>query len=266
MKGPSILSQPPLWRETRYGLELAALLRDPVLRGEGVANADGQPVLLIPGFLAGDNSLGLMTRWLRRTGHHTRRAGMRVNVDCSERMAERLEERLEEMAERHSSRIALIGQSRGGSFARVLAVRRPDLVSGIVTLGSGTVSPLSIHPLVHLQVLALGLLGTVGAPGLFRHSCRWGECCTRFWDDLQAPFPENVGFLAVYSRTDGIVDWRACLDPGADELLELRASHCGMSVHPRAYRAIAAALERFREADRPKPKPKRDKLRLLRAA
>ena len=82
MKGPPLLSQPPLWRESRLGLEVAALVRDPVFRGREVEDAKGQPVLLVPGFLAGDGSLGLMTRWLRRTGHHTRKAGMRANVDA----------------------------------------------------------------------------------------------------------------------------------------------------------------------------------------
>ena len=94
MKVLSLLSQPPIWREGRIGLEAAALLRHPIFRGEGMQDAGGRPVLLIPGFLAGDDSLGLMTRWLRRTGHHTRKAGIRSNVDCSEAAAVRLEERV----------------------------------------------------------------------------------------------------------------------------------------------------------------------------
>src|SRR3954451_25178673 len=86
---------PPPWREGRLGLEAAALVRSKVYRGDDVEDAAGQPVLLIPGFLAGDESLGLMTRWLRKTGHHTRKAGMRSNVDCSEAAYQRLVERLE---------------------------------------------------------------------------------------------------------------------------------------------------------------------------
>src|SRR3954449_6069272 len=151
---------PPLWREGRLGLEAAALMRSRVYRGDDVENADGQPVLLIPGFLAGDDSLGLMTRWLRRTGHHTRKAGMRANVDCSQAAVERLLERVEVLAECHEQRVALVGQSRGGTLARVMAVRRPDLVSGVVALGSPQVRPLAIHPLVALQVVAIGALGT----------------------------------------------------------------------------------------------------------
>src|SRR3954451_21421695 len=114
---------PPLWREGRLGLEAAALLRSKVFRGEDVEHAGGQPVLLIPGFLAGDDSLGLMTRWLRKTGHHTRSAGMRANVDCSQATYEKLVERLECLVDSRGERVAIVGQSRGGNFAKVLAVR-----------------------------------------------------------------------------------------------------------------------------------------------
>ena len=241
----SLFALPPLWRESRIGLEAAALLRHPIHRGEGVAHADGQPVLLIPGFLAGDDSLGIMTRWLRRTGHHTRKAGMRSNVNCSSRAFEVLEERVELMAESRGEKVAIVGQSRGGNFAKVLARRRPDLVSGIVTLGSPQRDPLAIHPVVRAQVYAVGTIGTLGAPGLFRHTCLWGDCCQDFWEDLRSPLPRGVGYVSVYSRTDGVVDWRACLDEGAEHV-EVRASHCGMAVNPGAYKALARALEDFR--------------------
>jgi triacylglycerol lipase len=230
-------------------MEIAALLRDPIYRGEGVADAQGQPVLLIPGFLAGDDSLGLMTRWLRKTGHHTRKAGIRSNIDCSEASVNRLEERVEVMAECHDQKVAIVGQSRGGNLAKVIAVRRPDLVSGIVALGSPQLNPLAVHPLVAVPVLAVGALGTLGAPGLFRHSCRNGHCCQPFWDDLHTDFPRGVGYVSIFSRSDGIVDWRACLDPAAEHV-EIQASHCGMAVSGQAYRATAEALERFRRRDR----------------
>jgi pimeloyl-ACP methyl ester carboxylesterase len=241
------MAQPPIWRETRFGLEVASLLRDPIFTGRGVEDAGGQPVMLIPGFLAGDGSLGIMTKWLRRTGHHTCKAGMRSNVNCSAAATNMLEARLERLAEKQGGRVAIIGQSRGGHFARVLAVRRPDLVSGIVTLGSPQLDRFAINPLVHAGVLAVGLVGTIGARGLFNHRCLWGECCVHFWEDMEAPFPRGVGYLSVYSKSDGIVDWEACLDPAAEHL-EIRATHIGMAVHPDGYRAIADALARFRRA------------------
>ena len=120
--------------------------------------------------------------------------------------------------QRQGRRAAIIGQSRGGSFAKVLAQARPDLVAGIVTLGSPTLEPLKVHPLVRGGVEAVARLGGLGAPGLFTRACLQGDCCSGFWDLHDRPLPRGVGFTAVYSRSDGIVDWRSCLDPAAPSM------------------------------------------------
>jgi pimeloyl-ACP methyl ester carboxylesterase len=233
---------PPLWRESRAALEAAALVRSPVWRGEGVPPGDGRPVLLIPGFLAGDGSLATMTHWLRAIGYRTRRAGIRANVACSADACARLEARLEGFAEAQGRPVTIVGQSRGGIFARALAARRPDLVDGIVTLGSPTVSQLRVHPLVLLQIGLVGALGSGHVPGLFRLRCLRGDCCAQFRDALAGGMPDDVRWVALYSRTDGIVDWRACLDPWADRLVEVRSSHCGMGLNAEVYAQVAAAL------------------------
>lgn len=253
MKGPSLTlrsARPPLWREVRFGLEAASLARDPIFRGEGMRDGRGRPVLLIPGFLAGDGSLGLMAGWLKRGGYRPTRAGMRANIDCSGAALGRLEERLDRIVGEQGARAAVVGQSRGGGLAKALAVRRPDLVCGVVTLGSPQMNPLAIHPLVRLQVEAVSRLGSLGVPGLFKRSCLEEDCCASYWQELAAPCLEGVGFVCVYSRSDGIVEWRACLDPCADEHVEISASHCGMAVHPGAWRAVADALERFGREDK----------------
>lgn len=239
---------PPLWREGRFPFEAAALLRDPVFHGQAVWPGDGRAVLLIPGFLAGDGSLATMTMWLRRAGYRTHRAGIRANVGCSEAGCLRLEERLEQMSERTGQRVSIIGQSRGGVFARAVAARRPDLVSGIVTLGSPVVSQLAVHPMVLAQVGVVAALGTLRVPGLLTAGCLRGPCCAPFRAAMAGPFPSGVGYLAVYSRSDGIVDWRSCLDPAAEHL-EAGASHCGMSLNGSVYRGTADALHRFAEAE-----------------
>src|SRR5918994_6535762 len=149
---PGLPHLPPLWRESRVAFEAAQLLRSPVWRGEGVDPGEGRPVLLIPGFLAGDGTLATMTKWLRGNGYWTARTGIRANVGCSQRACERIEERLEALADRTGQPVAIVGQSRGGVLARVVASRRPGLVSGIITLGAPTVGMLRVHPLVLLQV------------------------------------------------------------------------------------------------------------------
>jgi triacylglycerol lipase len=236
----SIVAPPPVWREYRFGLEMRSLLRDERFRDPPEA-PESRAVMLIPGFLTGDQSLGLLGSWLKRSGHRTRRAGIRLNVDCSEAAVGRLEQCLERFCHSQGEQAFLVGQSRGGTFARVLAVRRPDLVRGIVTLGSPHVDPLAVHPAVWVQAAAIAALGSIGVPGIASHTCLLGSCCGQFVDDLGAEFPSKVRFVAVYSRSDGIVDWRACLDPAARQV-EVDSTHCGMSVHGDVFDIVARAL------------------------
>ena len=245
---------PPVWAESRLGFEAALLARSRVFAGIGVEDAGGQPVLLVPGFLAGDNSLGVMTGWLRRTGHRTKSAGMRFNVDCSGDAFDRLEQRLECLAETSGRRVALIGQSRGGTFTRALAVRRPDLVSGVVNLGSPVMNPLAASVFVKAGILMIGTLGTLGAPGFFTYRCRDGECCDSFWDAVAEPFPGDVGYVSVYSESDGVVDYHACLDPAA-RCVEINSTHVGMSLNAHAYRRVACTLADFRRIEEERSEP-----------
>jgi triacylglycerol lipase len=261
----SLGDRPPLWREARIGLEAAALLRDPIFRGDGMADGRGRPVLLIPGFMAGDGSLSMMAGWLKRAGYRPSRAGIGSNVNCAGVLLPRLEARLERLVSEQGKRAAIVGQSRGGTLAKVLASRRPDLVTGVVALGSPQIAPLAVHPLVRLQVEAIGRLGSLGAPGLFKRSCIDGDCCSTFWEDLAQPMPRGVGLVSVYSKSDGIVDWHSCLDPHATQLVEINASHCGMAVSKSAWRAVAESLEAFRAAE-PRRRPAGGTVRRLRAA
>jgi triacylglycerol lipase len=230
----------PLWGELRYSGELARLLADRGLQGRRT-RADGPPVMLIPGFLAGDASLGVLRLWLRRRGHRVSMSGILANVNCAERIVARLQTQLRRFAEDCDGPVVLIGQSRGGAIARALAVREPDLVAGLVMLGSPVGDSLAVARPVMRTVRWLALLGDLGVPGLFSSDCHDGDCCAEFRENLAAPLAGSVDAIAVYSRSDGIVDWRACMDPHA-ESIEVDSSHCGMSVHPAVYRALERVL------------------------
>jgi pimeloyl-ACP methyl ester carboxylesterase len=167
---------------------------------------------------------------------------MRLNVDCAERAVGRLEVRLRKLAESAGRRAVVIGQSRGGELARVLAVRNPDAVSTLVMLGSPVLEPLSVGRAVLGAVRSVARLGDLGVPGMFSTRCADGACCAAFREDLGAPLAPGVRAVAIYSRSDGIVSWRACLDPGARQV-EVASSHGGMSVNRAVYRVLAEILE-----------------------
>jgi pimeloyl-ACP methyl ester carboxylesterase len=245
----------PIWREGLLPFELRALLRHRLFTDAPRA-PDPQPVMLIPGFLTGDAQLAALGSWLRRCGHSTHRSGIRLNVDCSAAATARLEQRLEDFVQLQGRPAVVIGQSRGGLFARVLGARRPDLVSRVVTLGSPHRNPFAVHPFVWTQGAAIAGLGTLGVPGLASHRCRSGACCRAFMEDLGAPLDEGVEFLSIYSKCDGIVDWRACVDPGAANA-EVRSTHCGMAVNVGVYQLLDAALHRRLRRRRPARAAKR---------
>jgi pimeloyl-ACP methyl ester carboxylesterase len=231
----------PVRGELRYGLELARLVSDPAYF-RPARRADAPPVLLVPGLMAGDASLAVLRSWLRRRGSPTSSAGMRLNVDCAERAVGRLELRLRKLAGSAGRRAVVIGQSRGGELARVLAVRNPDALSTLVMLGSPVLEPLSVGRAVLGAVRSVARLGDLGVPGMFSTRCADGACCAAFREDLGAPLPPGVRAVAIYSRSDGIVSWRACLDPGARQV-EVASSHGGMSVNRAVYRVLADILE-----------------------
>jgi pimeloyl-ACP methyl ester carboxylesterase len=234
----------PLRGELRYGLELARLLSDRDFRRPSRRGGD-LPALLVPGFMAGDPSLSVLAGWLRRRGSRAAGAGMLMNSDCAQRAVRRIESRLAPLSERAGSPVVLIGQSRGGALARVAALHNPDLVSAVVMLGSPVLGPLDVGPGVLRAVRSVALLGDLGVPGMFSSECGDGPCCAAFRASLQARLPAEVRAVAIYSRSDGIVSWQACLDPCAEHV-EVDSSHTGMSVNVAVYRALARILDEER--------------------
>jgi pimeloyl-ACP methyl ester carboxylesterase len=224
--------RPLLAPATRLAAELGALRglwRQGAL-GEYGSDATGVPVLLIPGFLAGDGSLLPLARRLTDAGYRPVPAGIRRNIDCSEITTARLSDRLEAIVADHGRAVPVVGHSRGGMFAKVLARRRPDLVSAVVTIAAPRRDPLAMHPALLASALSLAAAGSAGVRGVIRYSCAFGRCCEAFREDLAAPITSSFPHLDVYSRRDALVDWRACLDP-ARRHVEVDSTHCGMAGH-----------------------------------
>ncbi|QNN51670.1 esterase/lipase family protein [Nocardioides mesophilus] len=200
-----------------------------------------EPVVLVPGFMAGDGTLSLMSRHLRQLGHRTYRSTMHANVGCTQAAFESLEQRIEAVATRRSRRVSIVGHSLGGLLARGVAARRPDLVESIVTLGSPLLAPGAAHRLLLLDLAVLVRLQRAGFGKMMGEDCTSGECAQLSWEQSRTPLPHDVAFTSVFSRRDGIIDWRGCLDPQADTV-EVRTSHLGMAFDPVVLDIVAASL------------------------
>lgn len=129
-------------------LDIPRLLRHPVWRPADLGEGAGLGVLLVPGFGFGDRSMTLVSAWLKARGYRPAGSGTGFNVGCTTELVARIVTRAERHADETGGRVVLIGQSRGGWLSRLAAIRRPDLVCGLVMLGSPVLDPLGAHPTV----------------------------------------------------------------------------------------------------------------------
>ncbi len=216
--------------------------------GPGSPQALG-PVVLVPGFMAGDTTLLLLSNHLRRLGYRTYRSRIRANIGCTAKAATALEERVERLVEQRGGKATLVGHSLGGLLARAVAAQRPDLVDGIVTMGSPMLAPGAVHRLLAMDLALLVALQRAGVAALMGMDCTAGECARTSWERARAVLDPAVAFTSIFSRRDGIVDWRSCLDPDAAPV-EVTASHLGMAVDPKVFDQVADVIDAQRTRDR----------------
>ncbi len=221
-----------------YLQQLAALLRDPVCYGRGVARGNGEPVLLVPGYTAGDWTLGTMARWLRRIGYRPYLSGIDLNVGCPRRKLELLQWRAQAIVRTSGRRAAVIGHSLGGVLGRALAATSPELVHHVVALGSPVRDGLNavsaeVRPAIKAMQALWRLVSITG------DDCGTERCGCGF---VAAAFaPPVTRFTAIFTRRDEVVDWKSCVDQaGANH--EVGGLHASLIVNREVYRLLASIL------------------------
>ncbi|MGO9912415.1 MAG: esterase/lipase family protein [Acidimicrobiales bacterium] len=154
----------------------------------------GQPVLVLPGYLASDRSTVVIRGFLRRMGYQVQGWAMGRN-DGAPELLDEAETKLREMAAAARAAVSVVGWSLGGLYARELARRQPNIVRQVITLGS----PLALE----------------------RRAGR---------HDHPVPVPVTT----VYSRSDGIVEWQGSVAPSSPshQCVEVRCGHLGFSTDP----------------------------------
>ena len=222
--GPAPAGAPPLWRLARelgtpwqlLRLSRAApwLLRAP--RGHGV-------VVDLPGWRAGEASNAPMRAYLRTLGYDARSWGLGINRGDPRGAVARLTAVL---AREHERPVALVGWSLGGLIAREIARASPERVRCVVTYGTPVVG---------------GPAHTVASRFYDEQTTRRASAAGA---SLDASNPIEVPITAIYTRADGIVDWRACIDRASPDVrhLEVRSTHLGLGIDPDVWWAVARAL------------------------
>ncbi len=157
------------------GLTLPRLLRSPVW-SSATADAGGVGVIVAPGFAGTDASMAVLRAWFRRLGYRPIGADLRWNVGCSTELVDRLERRVEAHVAATGGPVVLLGHSRGGWLCRLVAVRRPELVRGLIMLGSPVLDPLDAQGWVMLALRMVVGLSDRGVRGLLGSDCLSGAC------------------------------------------------------------------------------------------
>jgi pimeloyl-ACP methyl ester carboxylesterase len=204
---------------------------------------DGHPVLVLPGLGAGDLSTAALRRFLRHLGYRTYGWRLGTNLGPTDKAVEGMPARLERICHSNGQPVSILGWSLGGIFARRLARQTPDSVRQVITLGS----PIRLKNLRH------------------SHARIFYEMLShKHVEEISPPLEDGLGPLpvpatSIYSRLDGIVAWRACLDEASTfaENIEVRAAHHGFGYHPAVLYVVADRLAQapgewspFRRPDR----------------
>ena len=242
-KGTSHLNEDTtLWTEALFGAEVLLLHATPVYYGFGVSRGDGSAVVIIPGFLGTDLYLTELHGWLERIGYRAYFSGIGINADCPNLLIQRkLNETIERALQETRRRIHLIGHSLGGVIARSVAGQRQKEVASVITLASpirGTVTNRMVRDAAEaVRGRIVQEHGSSVLPG-----CYTGRCTCNFLDSLKRDIPASVIETAIYTRHDGIVDWRSCMTKRPEVDFEVPGTHIGMAFNPGAYSIIAERL------------------------
>ncbi len=223
-----------------FAQHLSRLLCDPIFFRPDAARGEGAPVLLIPGFFAGDWSLATMARWLTRIGYRPYLSGIDWNVGCPNEKSERLGWRLAHLTDECGAPAVLVGHSLGGVLARALAGTWPERVRHVVTLGSPARMDWSVvRPRYRPALRAFQTMWH--ALNNLPSQCGTEQCACRFGDAVAADFPRAVELSSIYTREDEVVDWRACVSADAANH-EVSGSHVSLIVNREVYRLLAGLL------------------------
>jgi len=196
-----------------------ARLREPLGRGRAV--------LVIPAFLANDLPTAHLRRTLNACGFSAFGWSEGLNMGARRGKFERLLSRIDSIAaEAPDGKVALVGWSLGGLWARELAKRRPDKVSLVATLGTPFSGGLRRNN-------AWKLYEMVNDHDVDHPPVR-----------TEPPVKPPVRTIAFWSRRDGIVAPGSASgkDGERDEAIELFCRHNVMVSDPEALEALVRVL------------------------
>ena len=224
-KGPALF-----WTLTEGGRASVEMTSFIMLRRlmKRLPKGDGHPVIVFPGFVASDRSTKPMRKLLDDLGYDTYGWGLGRNLKFNDTREAKMNLLLEKVYKTHGRKVSLVGWSLGGVFAREVAKSNPDMVRGVISLGS----PIS-GDMDH---------SNAGRLYEFFNGKPDAKMETRLKSISIAP---SVPTTSIYTKTDGVVAWKGSIQrPGKtpSENICVPASHIGLGVNPLVMYALADRL------------------------
>ncbi len=184
-------------------------------------------VMVIPGFLGDDRGNMPLIRFLGELGYTASGWGQGRNLGIQSFSEEQLRDRLEDVIAAGGGKVSLVGHSLGGIYAREIARMEPDVIRQVITLGSP---------------FGRGHQGASHASRLYRRLNPGAEARD---DDHALSIPPPVPTTAIYTRADGVVNWRTSVQDGDYphvHNVEVLGSHIGLNVNAAVWYWVAKKL------------------------
>lgn len=191
------------------------------------------PAVTIAGFGADDSSWEQQRQFLSNYGIKCYSPRLGPNTGCFQHLINDLTERLGSIQRRHhGQRIAILGHSRGGVLAKMIARLHPELVAGAVYFASPIGENVGIHPLVK------DMHDRMVRQTQSRHEGAEEECMTRCVcaaiRSQQLPQHPRVKELSFVALADGVLDPKSCYLPrGVGKNVPVWSTHSGLTAHIR---------------------------------
>lgn len=232
----------PIWQELLVGVEMVYLRVSPVYWGFGIPRGDGSAVVVIPGFLLTDLYLAELRAWLSRIGYEPYHSGIGLNAECPNLLLQhRLKATIEKASRATNRKVHLVGHSLGGVLARAAASQMPDLVASVITMGS-PFRGVTVHPsILRAAEMVRGQILEHHGKGVLPN-CYTGACTCAFLESLTEKIPKSVAQTAIFTKSDGIVDWQVCRTGKPSIDFEVSATHMGLVFNPSVYDILAHRL------------------------
>jgi hypothetical protein len=232
----------PIWNELLIGIEMVYLRLSPVYWGFGIPPGDGSAVVVIPAFLMTDLYLTEFRSWINRIGYKAYFSGIGVNAECPNLLIQyKLNKTIQKAYKETGRKIHLVGHSLGGVIARAAAHQMPDRVASVISMGA-PFRGVSLHrSVLRAAQMVRGLILERHGEGVLP-ACYTAACTCNFLESLAVKLPKSVFQTAIYTKSDGIVDWRVCRTghPGVD--YEVSATHIGLAFNPIVFDVVAHRL------------------------